>query len=94
MEESQEPVVRSDDERPRRFKKTNAVDFRPEVARTVPVGWGSGETGGGEREEEAIDMREVHTGQNSVIALPEGKHNNKEFYQVGKGVFTERFPPM
>ncbi|KAI1007534.1 hypothetical protein K3495_g687 [Podosphaera aphanis] len=59
-----------------------AKNRSPEVARTVPVGWGSGETGAREREEEAIDMREVHTGQNSVIALPEGKHNNKEFHQV------------
>ncbi|KAI1002983.1 hypothetical protein K3495_g5224 [Podosphaera aphanis] len=92
---SQVSNISSDEERLRRFKKTNAVDLRPEVARAVPVGWGSGEEAGArERGDEAIDMREIHTMQNSVIALPEGKHKNKEFYQVGKGVFTEWFPPV
>ena len=47
-EKVQESMIRRNDEQPGRFRKNNAVDLRPGMARAVSIGWGSGKIGEGE----------------------------------------------
>ncbi|KAI0994000.1 hypothetical protein K3495_g14183 [Podosphaera aphanis] len=80
MEESQKPVLRGDDEQPRRYSENHAVDLRSGLVGAILVRWGSG---GADEEEESeadkglIRREDIRTGQHSVSALPEGYYCNR-----------------
>ncbi|KAI0999253.1 hypothetical protein K3495_g8945 [Podosphaera aphanis] len=75
MEDSQKPVLRGDDEQPRRYSENHAVDHRSGLVGAISASWGSGgadKEEGSEADKGLIRREDIRTGQHSVSALPGG----------------------